>query len=431
MAEWPTALPAPQKQLSFSPGSNLVRRKLQSGRVEVRRMGSRAPGKIEAVFRLRADQLGAFEYFYERNLCLGVNWFTASWLNTGDKARFGGHPRTVGRLGEYFDVAATLLLVDELDWTPEDVLWPTGGTGGGETPSEGGSVKLWGDTSNSVYNTVIANTPTDLVAKKVVIGNGWAAALKSDGTLFCWGTAPALTQIPGWEALGGIRDIESGGHGLYYITTSGGLGYITSKTPASNNAYYYTPSGLTGLTGFAGRYFGREGFSHCVVNSSGAWRGWGGSASITTNINNAVSGFTGATAQFCSGEHGFVFFDSGSMVKVALGTTDSYHAGQSYAPATAQQIAAHCRYYGVAYNNGVWVYWGDFANSGGVQTARPAGLVPVALYLWQNGMAALNQDGTFLTWGGSPTPNPPASSFKFLSVSFYDYKLAAGILKSS
>ena len=141
MATWPAGLPAPQKKISITPGDTRVERKLQSGRTEFRRFGDGKPDQAKVLFRLLWAQWETFKTFYEYDLNLGLNWFSASWLaELGydvHKAKFLGYPREVARQGYYVDIVCTLI-VQKTAWiVGEDTIWPCAVTGEEPLPPSG------------------------------------------------------------------------------------------------------------------------------------------------------------------------------------------------------------------------------------------------------------------------------------------------------
>jgi hypothetical protein len=138
MATWPAGLPAPQKKISITPGDTRVERKLQSGRTEFRRFGAGKPDQAKILIRLLWSQWDTFKHFYERDLNLGTNWFSASWLTilgyNEHKVKFLGYPREVARQGYYIDITCTLLIQKTTWIIGADTEWPCATTGGGAPP---------------------------------------------------------------------------------------------------------------------------------------------------------------------------------------------------------------------------------------------------------------------------------------------------------
>ena len=126
---WPTILPAPQKKISITLGDTRIERKLQSGRTEFRRFGDGKPDQMKMLIRLLWAQWDTFKTFYEYDLSLGCNWFSASWLSglgyNDHKAKFLGYPREVARQGYYVDIVCTLM-IQKSEWAYTDVTWPMG-----------------------------------------------------------------------------------------------------------------------------------------------------------------------------------------------------------------------------------------------------------------------------------------------------------------
>ncbi len=155
MATWPAGLPAPQKKISITPGDTRVERKLQSGRTEFRRFGDGKPDQAKVLFRLLWAQWETFKTFYEYDLNLGLNWFSASWLATlgydVHKAKILGYPREVARQGYYVDVVC-MLMVQKTAWIiGEDTEWPCATTGAEPPPPDENGYIYGGTHGTSTY----------------------------------------------------------------------------------------------------------------------------------------------------------------------------------------------------------------------------------------------------------------------------------------
>lgn len=133
MASWPSTLPAPQKSISITPGDTRKERKLQSGRIEFRRLGDGKPDQTRVPFRLTWAQWDIFKEFHAHELNLGINWFSADWLvdlgYDAHKARILGYPREVARQSYYVDVLCNLIIQKTTWIVGEDTEWPCESTG--------------------------------------------------------------------------------------------------------------------------------------------------------------------------------------------------------------------------------------------------------------------------------------------------------------
>lgn len=131
MAAWPENLPGPLRAISIRPGDNTLRQQWQSGRADVRRFGAGAPDQVSVQFRLFNEDCAAFEYWFNRDANLGVNWFTAPWLAgmgyDSHKARILGYPKRKGKGVRYSDYSVALL-IQAASACPDDTLWPSEGT---------------------------------------------------------------------------------------------------------------------------------------------------------------------------------------------------------------------------------------------------------------------------------------------------------------
>jgi hypothetical protein len=128
MVEWPSMLPSPYIVINSELGNNTLRRKLQSGRQEVRRYGAGAPDQFSATFRLVRDDVAAFIHFYERTSNMGLNWFSAPWIltdlgYTDYLARIVGYPKRAGHGKLYSDFSVTLHIKKMSTCWP-DTTWP-------------------------------------------------------------------------------------------------------------------------------------------------------------------------------------------------------------------------------------------------------------------------------------------------------------------
>lgn len=131
---WPIDLPSPQKNIVINPGNTRIERKLQSGRTEFRRFGSGKPDQAKILFRLTWAQWETFRDFYEKDLNLGMNWFSADWLialgYSNYKAKILGYPREVANQGYFVDIAC-IVLIQKTSWIiGADSTWPCATTGG-------------------------------------------------------------------------------------------------------------------------------------------------------------------------------------------------------------------------------------------------------------------------------------------------------------
>ena len=128
MVAWPSILPAPYVVISSEWGNNTLRRKMQSGRQEVRRYGSGAPDSFTATFRMVWENVSIFIHFYERTANMGLNWFSADWIAndlgyTEHLARIVGYPKRIGHGKIYSDFSVTLHIKKTASCWP-DTTWP-------------------------------------------------------------------------------------------------------------------------------------------------------------------------------------------------------------------------------------------------------------------------------------------------------------------
>ena len=128
MVVWPSEFPAPYASFSATMGNNTLRRKLQSGRQEVRRYGSGAPDVFSATFRMVGENAATFIHFYERTANMGLNWFSAPWIEESlgyddHLARIVGYPKRSGHGTHYNDFSVTLHIKKTSTCWP-DTTWP-------------------------------------------------------------------------------------------------------------------------------------------------------------------------------------------------------------------------------------------------------------------------------------------------------------------
>lgn len=132
MATWPTTLPVPLRDnATCTIGNNVLYRKMESGRREVRRYGSAAPDKWTLTLRLKKDQIDLFNTFFRVNLNLGTNWFTADWITTrlgypDHKGKFASYPTLQTDAGSYQDVTIDILIKKSAACAA-DTAWPPEG----------------------------------------------------------------------------------------------------------------------------------------------------------------------------------------------------------------------------------------------------------------------------------------------------------------
>lgn len=151
MATWHNDLPDPSRSISVTAGSNLSKKKWQSGRTENRRFGAGAPDRVKMQIRLKTEQVRTFESWYNRDLNLGINWFTADWLAglgyTTHSARIVEYPKLKGQSPLHADYILSLA-VQETAYVPADTAWLTGRTG---VPPAPGYIEASGGTITELY----------------------------------------------------------------------------------------------------------------------------------------------------------------------------------------------------------------------------------------------------------------------------------------
>lgn len=302
MAIWPDNLPGPCRTISIQAGNNTVVRKLQSGRREVRRFGAAAPDRATVQFRLFNEDVAAFEYFFDRQTNLGANWFSAPWLPAlgydDHRARILGYPKRKAKGTRFSDYSVNLLIA-ETAYVPEDVFWlsaGTGGSGGGSTVAAGelytwGGYSTYNDVDSGIEVTKVVYVRTSDTTRYKVAG----VALQTDGTLYVWGESNTISNcLDGYASLGSIVDIHGVQGGLFYITSTGAIGYL--GTPLS-----YVTDDIPNSVGFVNLVGDRRGYAMGAIDSDGLLTVWGHSSAIndypTDQIipNPRTAGFGGTS----------------------------------------------------------------------------------------------------------------------------------------
>ena len=83
LTSWPSGVSAPSvSDLRIIPTESVKIRRLESGRVEVRRFGSGAPYRFEGSIEMSQTEYETFCQWYEGDHELGTVWSEADWLST-------------------------------------------------------------------------------------------------------------------------------------------------------------------------------------------------------------------------------------------------------------------------------------------------------------------------------------------------------------
>jgi len=134
MATWPATLPAPLRDgVSVELGNNSVARKCQSGRTEAVRYGSGSPDRWQVKIRLLGAQFDVFRSFFNADLNIGTNWFSAEWITkdlgySDHKGKVVGYPQETvsGKDSDgiaYKDVSFELIIKPSANCPVEDDIW--------------------------------------------------------------------------------------------------------------------------------------------------------------------------------------------------------------------------------------------------------------------------------------------------------------------
>jgi hypothetical protein len=239
-----------------------------------------------------------------------------------------------------------------------------------------GTVVCWGDTS--MGGNVTIPTPS-LSGVTQIFSNGFAfAALKGDGTVVCWGDPRYGGTTP--AGLGGVTQIFSTAAAFAALKSDG--------TAVSWGDYYFggtAPAGLGGVTQITSNYS-----AFTALKSDGTVVCWG-----DANYGGTTPVGLGGVTQIFSTVAAFAALKSdGTVVSWGsefLGGTIPAGLGD------VTQIFSNNSSFAALKSDGTVVCWGD-ANYGGT---TPAGLGGVT-QIFSNGyaFAALKSDGTVVSWGG-------------------------------
>ena len=280
MATWPAGLPAPQKKISITPGDTRTERKLQSGRTEFRRFGNGKPDQAKVLFRLLWAQWTTFKTFYEYDLNLGLNWFSASWLATlgydAHKAKILGYPREVARQGYYMDIVCTLMIQKTAWIVGEDTTWPCAVTGGVPPPSDYyGYIYGGHNGTNDLQNCDQYNADLDIWTFKADMpspGGRALAASTISSSGYIYGGNGDTCRCDEYTPDTWVSKSNMPTPGRYYLAAStiGSSGYIYGGNYSSN--YYqdcdqYTPDTWVSKSNIPSP--ARHGLAASTIGSSG------------------------------------------------------------------------------------------------------------------------------------------------------------------
>lgn len=116
MATWPETLSSPAvDELYIAVGEgNIVRRKTQSGKEEVRRFGSGVPDIVSYYVTLTTAQYAVWRAFYKTTTKNGTEWWDAAWLASGTKALFQGYPK-ISQSEDVVKVSFVIIVMADAD----------------------------------------------------------------------------------------------------------------------------------------------------------------------------------------------------------------------------------------------------------------------------------------------------------------------------
>jgi hypothetical protein len=217
----------------------------------------------------------------------------------------------------------------------------------------------------------------------------WYCAVNPDGTLSVWGTTAGIALLPGWDSVGGIYKVASGGHnlGLYYLTTAGAIGHLGN--PTAGTTY---PGGVGYVDIMCTRHCG------IAVNAAGGFEYWGTSqnTALTDAEYNGVSNSIRS-----NGAPLFATFVENGVARI-FATTTGVLQSTGYNPASNTNIAcAHAlnsTYRAFAKNDGSWEFFGMTT---AVTANIPAGLLATECRICSASlmMARHGTTGSLVVWG--------------------------------
>src|SRR5579883_220005 len=155
-----------------------------------------------------------------------------------------------------------------------------------------GSARCWGDESSngalgdgttlpSTFPVQVSGFTSD--ASRVSVGDDFACAVTTGGTVWCWGGPPGTGPTPGLVVgLPSVADVSAGSNSVCALTTTGGvfcwgndaLGQLGNGTTSGGA----TPAAVAGLTGTTAAISVGSAFA-CALSTTGAVQCWGDNSS--------------------------------------------------------------------------------------------------------------------------------------------------------
>ena len=219
--------------------------------------------------------------------------------------------------------------------------------------------------------------------------NGAFAALKSDGTVVCWGDSRGGIAPAG---LTGVIQIFSNPYAFAALKRDGtvlswGAGDFGGSPPAGLSGG--APAGLTGVN----QIFSTMG-AFAALKNDGSVISWGNN----TYGGNAPAGLTGVS-QIFSIDRAFTALKSdGSVVSWGY-RNPGFGFGPLEAPEGLSGISKICSNtdaFAALKNDGSVASWGDWSSGGN----NPAGLTGISqIFSTDYAFAALKADGSVISWG--------------------------------
>ncbi|MCP9812592.1 dockerin type I domain-containing protein [Synechococcus lacustris] len=241
-----------------------------------------------------------------------------------------------------------------------------------------GSVICWGGKDAG------GTAPAGLTGVSQIFSTGFAfAALKSDGSVICWGgfdpdEENKFQEMVSPAGLTGVSQIFCNWNAFAALKNDGSVVTWGSDWSGGN-----APAGLTGVS----QIFSTES-TFAALKSDGTVVSWGGG-----NAALAPEGLTGVTQIFSIGG-GFAALKSDGSV-ISWGNSN-YGGSAPMGLTGVSQIFSTGWAFAALKNDGSVICWGD-KDRGGV---APAGLTGVSqIFPNEDAFAALKSDGSLICWG--------------------------------
>lgn len=255
------------------------------------------------------------------------------------------------------------------------------------TPLATGQVSVWGSSANTLMAPAGLSGVTALAISPPNVSTHFLA-LRSDGTVFAWGSNSSGKATPP-AGLSGVRSIAAGGNHSVVAKSDGtvvawGLSSMTT-----------VPVGLAGVVSVA------AGYSHSLaLRGDGTVAAWGWNSAGQCDV---PAGLSGVVSIYCGQAFSVALKSDGTVVTWGSGLPASVPTGLGGVTA----IACGPTHVLALKGDGSVVAWG--ANLDG-QATVPAGLSDVVEIAANRATSvALKADGSLISWGSTFSSLNPAS----------------------